>query len=442
MQNITLVDYILLPLYLGLFYWRIRKMAGNYDSADLKKFLMVAFGLRMLGSVGYSMLVQYYYGYGDSFTFYTGGKFFTEQISKDFSSIKYLFSSYSEVSDWYNSVEGDIGMSGYINNPSGSMVMKISAILSFLSFGKYLIISIFFGLFSFLGQWKLFMVFDDINKNKNRKLLAYAILYTPSIWFWGSGLLKDSLCLGALGFVIHILYKFFIRRKFSFFDLVLLFFFTFILTTIKSYITAIITVGLMVMIFSIFLRSIKSRMLRMLLLVVAIGMSGLLIYVSDFSAEINDMAEESVAQIQEFQQNYQVLQDSDENSKAGFGLGELDPSLSSLVLKSPAVIFTCLFRPFLWESKKVIILFTSLESTLLLLCTLYIMMKMGILTFFRTVFRNPHLLFCFTISMLFALIIGFTTFNFGTMIRYKIIFLPFYYFLLVNLYSNFLPVKK
>jgi hypothetical protein len=37
--------------------------------------------------------------------------------------------------------------------------------------------------------------------------------------------------------------------------------------------------------------------------------------------------------------------------------------------------------------------------------------------------------------MLFALIIGFTTFNFGTLIRYKIMLLPFYYFMLVAIFN-------
>ncbi|MEO7044609.1 MAG: hypothetical protein ABI091_04830, partial [Ferruginibacter sp.] len=118
------------------------------------------------------------------------------------------------------------------------------------------------------------------------------------------------------------------------------------------------------------------------------------------------------------------------------------PSLSSLILKSPYVVFSCMFRPFLWESRKVIILFTSLETTLALVLTIFVMFKVKIFNFFRVILTTPYLLFCFTISILFALIIGFTTFNFGTMIRYKIIFLPFYYFMLVNIYSNFRPVEK
>ncbi|MEJ7626504.1 MAG: hypothetical protein WKF35_06565 [Ferruginibacter sp.] len=412
-------------------------MSNRYEEPDLKKILLIAFGLRMLGVFVYSMMVQYYYGYGDSFTYHDGGDFFHEQIKKDFSSIKYLFLPFQETRDWFESISMDKGLSAYFGTPSNNMIMRISGLLSFLSFNKFLIISLFFGFFSFLGQWKLFMVFDHINKHRNRKLLAFAVLYSPSIWFWGSGLLKDSICIGAIGFIIHIFYKIIVLHKFSFKDLFILAFLILIVTFIKFYITSILLVGFMVMLFLIFLKSIKNKIFRTFLLVVAIIITGVFLYASDFSAQINDMAEESISQIQLYQQNYQILQNSEENSKAGF-VFELEPTLTSLITKSPTVVFTCLFRPFLWESRKIIILFTSLESTMLFLTILFIMIKMGFINFFRTILTRPFLLFCFTITILFALIIGFTTFNFGTMIRYKIIFLPFLYFMLVNLYSNYL----
>lgn len=409
---------------------------------DLRKPLVTAFFLRILGAVAYSMLVQYYYGYGDAFTFYEGGKFISDQISSDLSKIRYLFAPMSEVGDWYNAESGRSSMSGYFSHASGNMVMKISALISFVAFDKFLIISMFFGYFSFLGQWKLFTVFDDINKKRNRRLLAMAILYTPSIWFWGSGLLKDSICLGALGFIIYYLYKFFVWRKFNLLEFMLLIVFAYVLTVIKSYITIIFLIGLGIMAFLKFLVTIKNLILRAIVLLLTIGMVGLMIYSSDFSKTIDEMAEESIEQIQSFQENYRTLQESEENSRAGFNLGEFELTFTNLILKSPSVIFTTLFRPFIWESRKIIIVFTSLESLLLLLVTLYVMFRMGMSNFFRAISRTPFLLFCFSVSMLFALIIGFTTFNFGTMIRYKIILLPFYYFMLTNLYTMYIDRKK
>lgn len=439
MQIITYLDYLLLPIYLAFFYGRAKKMALRFP--DFRKFLITAFWLRMLGAVAYGMLVQYYYGYGDSRTFYFGNLVFREAISEDFANFNALFMPFDGVADWFNSVSNDNFFVTPFSAHSSNMVMRITTFISYLCFNKYLIISLFFGFFSFVGQWKLFMVLNDINKDRNRKLLAYAVLYTPSIWFWGSGLLKDSICIGGLGLIIHILYKFFVKKKFRIFDIILLAVLYFVISIIKSYIINIVALGIILIFLSTFVKAIKNKALRVIMIFLSIVMGSVLFYISDFSGQIVELTEESISQIESFQGLYTETQNKEESSRAGFGLGELTPTVTGLILKSPAVIFTVLFRPFLWESRSVFILLTSLESTLLLFSTFYLMFKIGFIKFNKMVFGTPALLFCFVTSLLFSLIIGFTTFNFGTMIRYKIIFLPFYYFLLVYLYCNYQQIK-
>lgn len=440
MQYITAIDYVLLPFYLVFFAWRVKRMSHKLETADLKKYIFIAFGLRMLGSVGYSMLIQYYYGYGDSFNFYKAGIFFTEQISENPSNISYLFSSFTDTSEWYNAISTDT--SSFFLTPSNNLVGRISGIVSYLCFNKYLIISLFFGFFSFMGQWKLFMVFDELNKSKNRKLLALAVLCAPSIWLWSSGLLKDSICLGAAGYMVHILYKFIVKKKFSVLDLLALLFLTYIVFIIKSYIISIFLAGFVIMGISVFFMSIRNKVIRAAAMLFTMAIITVVLYQLDFSDTITDATEKAIEQVKDFQHSYGMTENIEENSRAGFEIGEFDGSLNSILIKSPLAIFTCLFRPFPWESRKVIIFFASLESILVLIFTLFVMIRLGILRFFKTIFVTPHLLFCFSISIFFALIIGFTTFNFGTMIRYKVIFIPFYYFLLVNLYSNYRPQKK
>jgi len=431
---ITIFDYLLLPVYIFLFYIIVKRKTLKYE-AELKKYIQAAFFLRMLGSVAYCLVLQYYYGFGDSFIYYSGGNFISEQLGKDLSNIHYLFVSGKEVQDWYNSIVGDINYSGYFEIPSAYMIMKISAVLSFLSFNKFMIISLFFGFFSFAGQWKLFMVFDKINNHQRRKLLAYAVLYTPSIWFWGSGLMKDSVCLGALGFIISILYTFFVKRKFSLLNLIFLGFLIYLVYTIKSYIIAIFFISLGALFFNYFIRAVKSIVFRIGLFILLILASIVIVTGFNLSNQINELQEESIAQRESNRSSYQASMEESETSQAGIESSELDPSIANLLLNSPGIIFTCLFRPFIWESRKIMILFTSLESMLLLFCTIYLLVKMKIIGLYRLIFHNHYLFFCFTISMLFAMIIGFTTFNFGTMIRYKIILLPFYYFMLVQIYN-------
>lgn len=435
MQHITIFDYLLLPVYLYVFYIFIRKRAVQLSNAELMKIFITAFMLRMLGSVAYSLMVQYYYGYGDSFTYYVGSNFLRDQILQDVGNIKYFFAPAGEVKKWYDFEVGDINYAGYFGITSNLFIMKISAIVSFLAFNKFLIISIIFGFFSFNGQWRLFQVFNDINGGKHQKLLAWAVLYTPSIWFWGSGLMKEAICLGGLGFIIHFLYKIFVKKKFKLWDILALIFLVYLVNSIKSYVIIILVVSLGTLVFFNFITSVKNIAIKSFLILTFLFGSLVIAYIFNFADQLEILAEESKVQIQAYQHNYQAIQLQDETSRADVKIQEIDASPAGLILHSPVAIFTCLFRPFIWESGKIIILFTSLESMLLLIFTLYLLFKLRFYRFFKAIFSDSYLLFSFVMSILFALIIGFTTYNFGTMVRYKIMLLPFYYFMLVQLYT-------
>lgn len=433
---IDLYDYLLLPIYLAIFYYFVKRKAAGYD-IELKKIFLTAFFLRMLGCIAYSLVLQYYYGGGgDSFTYYEGSDFLHQQLINNPANIKYFFTSSHEFERWFSTESDDTKITGFMAIASATTVMKISALFSFLAFNKFMIISLFFALFSFAGQWKLFLVFNDYNKGKSQTLLAYAVLYSPSIWFWGSGLLKDSICLGAVGFIISIFYNNVVKKQLRLGQWPLLLFYVFLVLTIKNYIILVVLASAAFVAFVRYVLQLKNILMRVVAITLFILSVFFILSVADFSSQINDLVQESLNQVKTFQSQYQMIQSQDETSKAGFDLGNVNESMTGLILKSPVAIFTCLFRPFLWESHKVIILFTSLESTILLLATLYLIFKTRFGGFFKIIFSNQFYLFSLILSLLFALIIGFTTFNFGTMIRYKIILLPFYYFMLVGIYTR------
>jgi hypothetical protein len=442
MQYITIFDYLLLPVYLFIFYAVVKKISVKYLNADLRKYFFMAFFLHMFGAVAYAMMVQYYYGYGDSFVFYYGSDFLSNRLLRDPGNYQYFLKSAEDVKAWYDFEVGDMNYSGYFGISSNLFVMKISALLSFISFNKYLIITLFFGLFAFAGVWKLFLVFKDINKDKEVKLLAWAILYTPSIWFWGSGLIKDSVCIGGIGFIIHFLYKFFVKKEVSLKNIIALILLLYIVGTIKSYIIIVLTVSLSVFVFYKFVTPFKNLVIRGFIIMIFLTVVLLVAFVANFGEQLQQLADESKVQVDTYQKNYDAVQMEDERSKGSVKSDEIDASISGLLLHSPVAIFTCLFRPFIWESRKIFILFSALEATLLLFATLYLLFKMKFLDFVKGIFSSPFVLSFFIMSIIFALIIGFTTYNFGTMARYKIILLPFYFFTLVSLYTSFMEKKR
>jgi len=442
MQNITIFDYLLLPVYLFLFYIIVKKISVKYPDAAVRKYFFASFYLHMFGAVAYALMVQYYYGYGDSFVFYYGGNFLNTQLLQDPGNIKYFFKPAAEVKNWFDFEVGDMNYAGYFGIASNLFIMKISALLSLISFNKYLIITLFFGFFSFAGLWRLFLIFKDINEDKEVKVLAWAILFVPSVWFWGSGLIKDSICIGSIGLIIYYLYKLFIKKQFSIKSIIGLVILGYIVLIIKSYIIIALAVGLSVFIFYKFLTPFKNIVIRAFIISVFLFTVLIIAFVTNFSDQLQLLAQESMVQVDEFKRNYNAANNEDDRSRGSLEMKEIDLSLGGMIAQSPVAIFNCLYRPFIWESRKVFILFSAFESLLLLLSTLYVMFKLKFLGFFREIFKNPFILVSFIIAIFFALIIGFTTYNFGTIARYRIILMPFYFFALVSLYTTYTDKKK
>ena len=216
----------------------------------------------------------------------------------------------------------------------------------------------------------------------------------------------------------------------------------YIVSIIKSYIIIVLAVGLSVFIFYRFISPFKNIVIRGFVILAFLIAVLIAAFVTNFSSQLKLLGEESMVQVDSFKRNYDDAQNEDDRSRATLETKEIDPSLSGMIAHSPVAIFTCLYRPFIWESKKIFIVFSSFESLLLLLCTLYIMVRLKFFGFFTEILANPFVLVSIIMSILFALIIGFTTYNFGTMARYRIILLPFYLFTLVSLYTTYLDKKK
>ncbi len=434
MDFITIYDYLLLPVYLFAFYFVVAMKAKKYEGTPLKKILLIGFFLHMAGSVLYCLVIQYYYGYGDSFGFFQGSDFIRKVISSTGDPFSPFFMSSDDFEKMYAVANvSDNTLPTGIDVASNLMIMKISAVLSYLSFNSYLIISLFFGLFSFTGLWKLYKTLNEIIEKKSPLLLAFAILYVPSVCFWGSGLIKDSVCLGATGFIAYYLYKIFIKKKFRYRDPVLLLVMVYLLFTIKSY----IAVGLMVAAVSAYVLNIILRTKKSffkLAIVSFILLASAVILIVSFSSTLDSIIEDSKNNIETFKDAYNTLND-DENG-SGFSNIDADISLPGVILRSPLAVFTTLFRPFLWESNKLVMLLSSMESFLALLLTLFVLIKCRLWRFFYYIFADPYLFFCFIFTLIMGVIIGLSTFNFGTMVRYRLPVLPFYFFMLLYIYMK------
>ena len=126
-----------------------------------------------------------------------------------------------------------------------------------------------------------------------------------------------------------------------------------------------------------------------------------------------------------------------ETAESNFDLGiQFDGSFTGLIKLAPVAIATTFFRPFLWEPHKASQLLASLESLVLMFFTLFIIFKSGLRTLIKLILTDPLIMYCFFFAIVFALFVGASTLNFGTLVRYKIPCLPFYAISLFLIYEK------
>jgi 4-amino-4-deoxy-L-arabinose transferase-like glycosyltransferase len=111
---------------------------------------------------------------------------------------------------------------------------------------------------------------------------------------------------------------------------------------------------------------------------------------------------------------------------SGYHLGEMDGSTGSIIRNIPAAINVTLFRPYIWETRNPVMLLSALESFALMLFTIRIFYRTGIGRTFKAIGSNSTVFFCIFFAMFFGFCVGFTAYNFGALVRYKIPCIPFF----------------
>jgi hypothetical protein len=122
-----------------------------------------------------------------------------------------------------------------------------------------------------------------------------------------------------------------------------------------------------------------------------------------------------------------------------------DPTQSSLIgqlVFAPFALVTSLFRPFLFEARSAQVAVNALETTVLLVWWIRVFIRVGWREVVKTIFRYPLLVFSLTFTLGFAVAVGLTTTNLGTLSRYRMPLVPFFWALLLIVDQLTVSVRK
>lgn len=439
MENVTYIkffEFFLVPIYLFLFFWITKWLVKKYYAdSNLKKYLFLGLGAKMFGSISFALMSQYFFKEGDTFMYFTGGLDFKRFLFTKFpENLNLLFLPAEDYGNFYKLNADNLNNFGYMSSTGNLFTAKISGFFSLFTFDGYLLTSLFFGLFAFSGMWRLFVVFSRIYPELSKQL-SWCFLFLPSIVYWGSGVMKDSICLGAIGWLFSSFYLFFVLKEKNKFLLLFIALSVFVLYNVKSYIAFTLCAVLLIWLIVNFFTSIKNRMVRIFASIAALffGMTLLFAFSDELISNINEEAVYLISDtVTGASKNYEIV--NADGSASLSNIGDIQPNISSIVSKVPIAVGNALFRPYIWEAKKLNILMSALENAFFLFFTLYIFIRGRIFIPLIKIFSNQLIFFSFIFSLLFAVLIGLTCFNYGSLVRYKLPILPFYSLMLVLLH--------
>jgi len=425
-------DLIVTPFFFILFLvlaYIIRPLLTNETT---RVYFYPALLVKIFGAWALGILYQFYYDGGDTFNFHTHGSRIIWEAFMDSptTGISMILSGGEHSPEFFN-YSSQIY---FFTDNSSFFVIRLGAILDIFTFSTYTSTALFFAFYSFIGSWFLFLTFykryPDINF-----WLAIGCLFIPSVFFWGSGFLKDSLVVGGLGIITWLLDELFIEKRINVFRIILLFLLLWSVFSLKKFILQAYIPAAIIWIYLSNVKRLHSFVLRVMVLPLAIIFSFVGAYYSAIKIGENDSryAIKNIAYTSQITAR-DIRFQSGKAAGSGYQLSEyFDGTLGNALRLAPEAINVTLFRPYIWEVKNPLMLMSALESLTLLLLTLFIVIRKGYGAI--TKILNPEVAFTISFSVVYAFAVGVSTYNFGTLARYKIPILPFFFLGLIILYN-------
>ncbi|OLY93887.1 hypothetical protein SAMN05444008_11163 [Cnuella takakiae] len=437
MQNLTIWDLLLTPVYLlVLSAIAHRQRDKRYPAGhSLRPYFLPGLYLKFGGAIFIGLLYQFYYKGGDTYKFFHHTLVINSALSKDVGTWLKLITQ--------QPVENNPELYKYVSqmfwyrDTASYMVASIGAVFGLLHGTSYLPIAVTFAYFSFTGTWALYRTFVSLYPALHKQM-AVAFLFIPSTFVWGSGVFKDTVCMFGLGWMIYTVFRLFIFKDFSVKNTCLLALSFYLVALIKLYILMAFLPALVIWLMTTYSDKITygrlKSVLKTSLIFLAAGTFYFLLQV--FAAEMEQYSLDNLAQTAATTRNW-IFYVSEQQDGSGYDLGEFSPTLTGMLKKFPQAVAVTLFRPFPWEAKKMIIMLNALEATAFTYFTFLAFRRRGIWPTFKLIGKDATLLFCLIFSLIFAFAVGITTYNFGTLSRYKIPCLPFYgAFLVILIYEG------
>jgi len=422
--------FYMIIIFLTAFVYRSKKM--EYDSTY--NYFIWALSTKIFGGLGFMFLTVYYWGGGDTYSYWNTANDFTSYFFENPSNgFKIFFKSPSDM-NWYE-YRFAYNRHNFLKSAETFTTVKITTIINILSFRSYVVTTVVFSALSFLGIWNMYYVFCKVYPHL-KKQLFFAFFFIPSVVLWGSGILKDTITIAAVCWLVYSFMNIIILKRKIVLSIVLIVASTITIALLKVYILYILFPTLFIWVQSN-LKSIISNNLFRKLLTPAIA---LVLIASSYllSKELSKSAGRySLDKMEGTLEGFQTWHTkvSETSNQSAYSLGSMDFSTTGIIKMIPSAIAVTFFRPYPTEITNASTLLGALEGLILMSFCLWAILKYR-LNLLRIIFKNKNILFLVLFSLSFGVSVGISSYNFGALSRYKIPAQMFFVIALVLIYDK------
>ncbi len=442
MKYFTLADFFYTPvLVITILLIAFIHKKKKTESNPAYQYYFAGLVIKLISAIIFLLIFTGYYGGGDTVDYLLCTINTSKLLSADPQKWFEIF---------FNQVPWEVSMR-YFDQFGGTLkymwrgddtrfVIKISSLFCTLGWRAFLPTTILVSAFSYLGVWKLYLFFTEYFPHL-RKQMAIAVLFFPSLLFWGSGVMKDTYTFASAGWLVYNIYMVFFKKQSRVKNILLALFNIWIIISIKPYIFVALFPGIVVWALFERVKNIKNKVLAGLImpLMIVFGFGITMVVFSTLSSSMGTYGNID-ASIKKAQIVQEDLLREEQYGSNNYNIGKIDGTITGMIKVAPMAIIAGMYRPFLWEARNPVMLISGLENTFLLILTLYLLFKLKVIRFFQYIFSDPILLFSILFTVFFMFAVGMASANFGALVRYRIPALPFFVasvFIMLDKYNRF-----
>lgn len=369
----------------------------------------LAFILKLVFAFIMFLIYTFYYTNrqtADIFRYYDDASVITQHLQQrpnaTFNFLQNVFTieNYSlrvRVNNWENSTHS------YSNN---HVMIMTNAVLIFLSAGDYHIQMCFFTFLSFTGLMALFKVFSKYSQSPPG-ILFVLIFMLPSILFWTSGILKESLTIFSIGLILYYFSKF-ITNAATYIHLIGMIAIMLLLAFLKFYV-------LLILLPCLFTISITRKVLKTTSINPSWWVAGICFFYFLFFLLSHYFGNISVLAILIQKRNAFIELAAQMHAGSYFTTPNFSNYLE-LIMALPIAFANAMFRPFSnWSNPFIVI--SALENVIIIL--------LAFVALRQRKKQSDFNLLCITVVVASYTLLGLIIPVEGALVRYKSIFLPF-----------------